>query len=88
MRFFTYVIRTECSEHVNSFIDAYWAHDVRKKNASLENSLYIACVTIATFLFINAISHFEIAIYHCIMGLFWGTKTKQWTLSLYIYMER
>ena len=36
-------IRTECSEHVNSFIDAYWAYstyvNVRKKNASLENSL-------------------------------------------------
>ena len=36
--FFCVRIRTECSEHVNSFIDAYWAH-VRKKNASLENSL-------------------------------------------------
>ena len=23
------------------------------------------------------ISHFEIAIYHCIMGLFWGTRTKE-----------
>ena len=36
--FFYVRIRTECSEHVNSFIDAYWAH-VRKrtlKNALLE----------------------------------------------------
>ena len=41
VRFFYVRIRTECSEHVNLFIDAYWAH-VRKrtlKNASLENSL-------------------------------------------------
>ena len=36
LRFFD--LRTECSEPVNSFIDTYWAH-VRKKNASLENSL-------------------------------------------------
>ena len=28
--FFDLRIRTECSEHVNSFIDAYWAN-VRKK---------------------------------------------------------
>ena len=40
--FFYVHIRTECSEHVNSFIDAYWAYvygNVRKKNASLENRL-------------------------------------------------
>ena len=36
-------IRTECSEHVNSFINAYWAYyvNVPKKKASLVNSLKI-----------------------------------------------
>ena len=40
--FFRPTIRTECSEHVNSFIGAYWAY-VRKrtyKYAALENSFY------------------------------------------------
>ena len=37
LRVFNLRVRiTECSEHVNSFIDVYWAY-VRKKNASLEN---------------------------------------------------
>ena len=39
LRFLDLRIRTECSEHVNSFIDAYWAYArKRDKNAPLENS--------------------------------------------------
>ena len=44
LRFLTDLrIRTECAEHVDSFIDAYWAHsienvNVRKKNASLSKN--------------------------------------------------
>ena len=33
------------------------------------------------------ISHFEIAIYHCIMELFWEDENKAMN-SIYIYMER
>ena len=36
LRFFDLRIRTECSEHVNSSIDMYWAH-VRKKNAGKQH---------------------------------------------------
>ena len=39
LRFFYVRIRTECSEHVNWFIDAYWAH-VRKRTCSVTSYIY------------------------------------------------
>ena len=71
MRFFNVRIRMECSEHVNSFIDAYWAHITGKQplvvfvwpgfdscSVQLSDSILVACEKSASGLTLPNIAGF------------------------------